>query len=85
MTIKTFRIKRVQGESHDWSRLNLVKSHVDALNEIGRTGAYQGNRMLIQDYLDSLSKKRLLGYRVEKLSENKEEFTDELMIIQVTP
>ena len=85
MTIKTFKIHRVMGESSDWTRLNLVKSHIDALNSIGATGAHAGKRMTIQDYLDTLSKKRILAYRVEKIDENKDEFTDTLMIIQVTP
>ena len=86
MTIKTFRIHRLDGQSSDWSKLHIVTSHINALNQIGTTGTHNGEKITISQYFDKyLSAKKLLQYKIETIQTNPDQKTDTLLVIQVTP
>jgi hypothetical protein len=85
MTIQTFKIHRTNGESEDWKKLNLITSHIKALNQIGASGEWKGEKISIQDYFDKhLTVKKLLCFKIEILEKNTINKTDTLLVIQAT-
>jgi hypothetical protein len=68
MKIETFKISRVHGRSENWYPLGLIKSHVDALNEIGETGYLNEKKTSLQDFFDThIEVPRKTKYKVEQL------------------
>ncbi len=82
--IQTFRISRVQGRSENWRSLGLITLHIEALNEIGHTGAYKGVRITLQEFFETYIETNKCFYRVEKQEEDKEKSTDRLLVVKVT-
>ena len=82
--IQTFRISRVQGRSENWRALDLLPPHMEALNEIGHTGAYKGVRITLQEFFETYIETTKCFYRIEKQEEDREKFTDRLLVIKVT-
>lgn len=82
--IETFRVSRVQGRSENWFQLRMIKSHMDALNLLGQTGTYQGVKLSIEDFLNVYVATPKETFKVELLEENRDEYTDKLLIIKAT-
>ena len=82
--IQTFRVSRVDGKSENWAQLNLIKSHKDALNEIGATGKFQGVKLALGEFLNMQVAGPKETYRVETLDQHPIANEDILLIIKVT-
>jgi len=82
--IATFRISRVQGRSENWRTLDLLPSQIEAINEVGHTGAYKGTRTSLSEFFNTHIETPKCFWRIEELESNREEFTDRLLVIRVT-
>jgi len=82
--IETFRVTRVQGKSENWAQLRLIKSHKDALDDIGFTGEHKGTKISVGEFLNKHVAKPNETFRVETLEQSTDKYKDKILIIKVT-